>query len=87
MDLDGRNLKGMFEKPAYNYYINAGVYLIKRSMLELIPEDELFHAAHLIDAILKRGGKKIRFPINGTWIDLGNTQEYQKARELVKHIR
>ena len=87
MDLDGRNLKGMIEKPTYNYYANAGIYLVKRSMLDLIPEGEFFHATHLMDAILKQGGKIIRFPINGTWIDIGNPQEFQKANELVKHIK
>ena len=87
MDLDGRNLKGMIEKPTYNYYANAGVYLIKKTMLDLIPDGEFFHATHLMDAILKQGGKIIRFPINGTWIDIGNPQEYQKASELVKHMR
>ena len=87
MDLDGRKLKGMIEKPTYNYYANAGIYLIKRSMLDLIPEGEFFHATHLMDAILKQNGKIIRFPINGTWIDIGNPQEYQKAMELVKHMR
>lgn len=87
MDLDGRKLKGIIEKPTYNYYANAGIYLIKRSMLDLIPEGEFFHATHLMDAILKQNGKIIRFPINGTWIDIGNPQEYQKAMELVKHMR
>lgn len=87
MDLEGRNLKGMIEKPTYNYYANAGIYLIKKSMLDLIPNGEFFHATHLMDAIIKQGGKIIRFPINGTWIDIGNPQEYQKAKELVKHLR
>ena len=40
-----------------------------------------------MDAILKQGGDIIRFPINGTWIDIGNPQEYQKAKELVKHMK
>lgn len=87
MDLDGRNLKGIIEKPTYNYYANAGIYLIKRSILNLIPDGEFFHATHLMNSILKEGGKIIRFPINGTWIDIGNPQEYQKARELVKYLR
>lgn len=87
MNLDGRNIKGMIEKPTYNYYANAGIYLIKKSMLDLIPDGEFFHATHLMEAILKQGGKIIRFPVNGTWIDIGNPQEYQKARELVKHMK
>lgn len=86
MELDGRNLKGMVEKPTYNYFANAGIYLIKKTMLNLIPENEYFHATDLMDKILKQKGKIIRFPINGTWIDIGNPQEYQKAQELVKNI-
>lgn len=87
MELEGRNLRGIIEKPTYNYYANAGIYLMKKSILDLIPDGEFFHATHLIDTILKQGGKIIRFPINGMWIDIGNPQEYQKAKELVKHIK
>lgn len=86
MDLDGCNLKGMVEKPTYNYYANAGIYLIKKYILDLIPDGEFFHATHLMDAVIKQGGKIIRFPINGMWIDIGNFQEYQKAQELAKHL-
>ena len=30
-DLEGRNIQGLIEKPTYNYYANAGIYLIKLS--------------------------------------------------------
>ncbi len=85
-DLDGRDIQGLIEKPTYNYYANAGIYLIKRSALEVIPEDTFFNATDLIEKLISEGKKVIRFPLNGTWIDIGNPQEYQKARELVKHM-
>lgn len=85
-DLDGRNIKGLIEKPTYNYYANAGVYLIKREALEEIPEDVMFHSTDLIEKLISEGKKVVRFPLNGTWIDIGNPQEYQKANELVKHM-
>ena len=86
-DLDGRNIQGLIEKPTYNYYANAGIYLIKRSALEEIPEDTFFNATDLIEKLISEGKKVIRFPLNGTWIDIGNPQEYQKANELVKHMQ
>lgn len=86
-DLDGRNIHGLIEKPTYNYYANAGIYLIKRSALEEIPDDTFFNATDLIERLIAEGKKVIRFPLNGTWIDIGNPQEYQKANELVKHIQ
>lgn len=86
-DLDGRNIQGLIEKPTYNYYANAGIYLIKRSALDEIPNDTFFNATDLIEKLIYEGKKVIRFPLNGTWIDIGNPQEYQKANELVKHLQ
>jgi dTDP-glucose pyrophosphorylase len=85
-DLDGREIQGLIEKPTYNYYANAGIYLIKKSALDEIPEDTFFNATDLIEKLIAENKKVIRFPLNGTWIDIGNPQEYQKANELVKHM-
>lgn len=86
-DLEGRNIQGLIEKPTYNYYANAGIYLIKRRALDEIPVDTFFHATDLIEKLIAEGKKVIRFPLNGTWIDIGNPQEYQKANELVNHLK
>jgi len=86
-DLEGRNIQGFIEKPTYNYYANAGIYLIKKEALTAIPDDTFFNATDLIEKIVSQGKKVIRFPLNGTWIDIGNPQEYQKAKDLVKHIK
>ena len=85
-DLEGRKIQGLIEKPTYNYYANAGIYLIKRSALDEIPEETFFNATDLIEKLIGENKKVIRFPLNGTWIDIGNPQEYQKANELVKHL-
>lgn len=86
LDLEGRNIHGLLEKPKYNYYANAGIYLIKRHALEEIPDGEFFNATDLIEKLISENKKVIRYPLNGTWIDIGNPQEYQKAQDLVKHL-
>lgn len=86
-DLEGREIRGLVEKPTFNYYANAGIYLIKREALEEIPGDTVFHSTDLIEKLISEGKKVIRFPLNGTWIDIGNPQDYQKANELVKHLK
>lgn len=86
LDLDGRNVKGLLEKPKFNYYANAGIYLIKKRALAEIPGDTFFHATHLVEKLIAQGKKVIRYPLNGTWIDIGTPQEYQKTRDLVKHL-
>lgn len=86
LDLEGRNIQGLIEKPKYNYYANAGIYLIKRRALHEIPDDTFFNATDLVEKLIAENKKVIRYPLNGTWIDIGNPQEYQKAQDLVKHL-
>lgn len=86
LNLEGRNITGLSEKPHFGYYANAGIYLIKKTALDLIPEDTMFHSTDLVQALIAAGRKVIRFPIGGTWIDIGTPQEFLKAREIVKHM-
>ena len=86
LNLEGRIITGLSEKPHFGYYANAGIYLIKCSALNLIPEDTMFHSTDLVGALIAAGKSVIRFPIGGTWIDIGTPQEYKRANELVKHL-
>ena len=86
LDLDGRNIKGLLEKPKYNYYANAGIYLIKKSALDEIPEDTFFNATDLIEKLIAQGKSVIRYPLKGTWIDIGQHADLAKAQDLIKHI-
>lgn len=86
-ELDGRNIKGIKEKPSYNYYANAGIYLLKKEVLDFIPEDTFFNATDLIEKLISLGKKVIRFPLTGYWIDIGKPEDYKKAQDLVNHLQ
>ena len=85
-DLDGRNILGITEKPVKNYYANAGIYLIRRNLLDLIPDDTFFNATDFIDLLVSAGKKVIRFPLLGYWIDIGKHDDFRKAQDFVKHL-
>ena len=86
LDLDGYEIRGLIEKPKFNYYTNAGIYLIKRRALDEIPADTFFHATDLVEKLIDQKKKVIRYPLAGYWIDIGNPDEYYKACEMAKHI-
>ena len=86
-DLEGRDVKGIVEKPTYNYYANAGIYMLRREVVDMIPKNEFYNATDLIEALVKNGSKVIRYPLKGTWIDIGTLSEYQKAKDLAKHMK
>ena len=86
-ELDGRNIKGVIEKPTYNYYANAGIYFVKRNLLNHIPDNAFFHATDFMDLLISQGKTVVRYPLVGYWIDIGKPADYQKAHDFVKHIK
>ena len=87
LDLNGRNIKGLLEKPNYNYYANGGIYLIKRELLEEIPDNSFFNATDFMEMLVCEKKNVIRFPLTGYWIDIGKHEDYQRAQEIVKHLQ
>lgn len=75
------------EKPNYTFYSNAGIYLIKRDIINLIPENKFFNATDLIEMLLKMNKKVSSFPILGYWLDIGKHEDFKKAQEDIKHIK
>lgn len=86
-NLEGRNIMGVTEKPTISYYANAGIYLIKNELLKLIPDNEFYNATDFMDKLISSGYKVIRYPISGYWIDIGQHDELERAREIAKHIK
>lgn len=86
-NLEGREIKGVTEKPTLSYYANAGIYLIRKELLKLIPDNQFFNATDFMDCLISKGHKVIRYPISGYWIDIGQHDELERAKEIVKHIK
>lgn len=75
------------EKPTYTYYSNAGIYLIKRSILNGMKEGERCDATDLMQRLIDSGGRVTYFPIVGYWIDIGKPEDYKKAQEFIKYVK
>jgi len=74
------------EKPTYTYFSNAGIYLIKRKYIDMIPSDDFYNATDLISDLIKGEKKVISYPIRGYWLDIGRHEDYAKAQEDIKHM-
>lgn len=85
-ELNGSDIYGLKEKPTYNYFANAGIYLIKRRFLDLIADATFLDATDFIEMLISNNHKVIRFPLTGYWIDIGKPEDYQKAIEFIKYL-
>ncbi len=80
---EGERVTGLTEKPTYNYFAGAGVYLMDRELVSRIPRDTYVDAPDFIESLIADGLKVGYFPIEGTWIDIGSPDDYRYANELM----
>jgi NDP-sugar pyrophosphorylase family protein len=74
------------EKPNYTYYANAGIYLIKKEILDVIPKETVFNATDLLDEVIADNKRLIHYPIRGYWLDIGKHEDFEKAMRDIEHI-
>ncbi|MBO4857138.1 MAG: nucleotidyltransferase family protein [Treponema sp.] len=72
-------LQSLNEKPNIVYQINSGLYILEPEIFNYLPENNFMHITDLI-LRLKENGKNVGvFPVSeGSWIDMGNWDEYLK---------
>lgn len=86
-ELTGIEIHGIKEKPTFNYYANGGLYLVKKQLLNLIPDNVYYNATDFLELLIAKNYKVIRYPLTGYWIDIGKHEDYNKAKEIVNHLK
>jgi dTDP-glucose pyrophosphorylase len=79
-------VKSLKEKPTYTYFSNAGIYLIKKDLINEIPYNEYFDATDLINKLINSNRAVLTYPILGYWLDIGRHEDYKKANDDFIHI-
>ncbi|PYM52483.1 MAG: hypothetical protein DME16_01150 [Candidatus Rokuibacteriota bacterium] len=71
------------EKPRKEFPVNAGIYLLDPSAVELIPAGEYFDATDLIRTLLDRERVVAAYLIREYWLDIGRLADLEKANRDV----
>lgn len=87
LETEKERVKSFKEKPTYTYYSNGGIYLIRKELLDLIPENEFYNATDLMETLIKNGKNVNSYPLRGYWLDIGKHEDFKKAQEDFKHIK
>lgn len=84
---EGNRVRAFREKPRYVHPCNAGIYLLKKELLRLIPVGEKFDATDLMNRVLAEGRTILAEPIRGYWLDIGRMDDYRQAQHDIKHLK
>lgn len=85
-ETDGSKVTSFKEKPSFIYHSNAGVYILKRELINKIPKGEFCDITDVMEKLVSENGKLVYDPIIGYWIDIGKPVDYQHAQEFIKHL-
>ena len=86
METSNNHVISFKEKPTYTYYSNAGIYLIKKELLNMIPKDLFYNSTDLMQEVLEKGLKLISYPLRTYWLDIGKHEDYNKANLDINHL-
>ena len=79
---DGDYIVNIQEKPDIEYQILSGIYVMKPSILDFIPENEYFGIDDLINKLLSEDKKVGRYLMNEYWLDIGSLNDYEEAQKI-----
>lgn len=75
---------GTEEKPTIHYRINAGFYMLSKSVLSVVPRGVFYDLPTLFTDLATRGMKSGTYLHSGRWIDVGNVPELERARAILE---
>jgi dTDP-glucose pyrophosphorylase/predicted transcriptional regulator len=81
VNVDGKNILGIEEKPTHHFFVSGGVYVLDNQILDLIPNNEYYDMPTLFENVIAQKMKSISFPIREYWLDIGRLEEFKKAND------
>jgi dTDP-glucose pyrophosphorylase len=79
IDLAEDYLAGLTEKPRYSWFINAGIYVVEPSVLDLVEPGKALDMPALFERVMARNEKVAAFPIREYWRDIGRLEDLEHA--------
>ncbi len=85
---DGDFVTDIEEKPNIEKYILSGIYVMKPSIFQFIPDGKYFGMDKLIKNMLESKIPVTKYEIHEYWLDIGQIADYEKAQEIYnKHFK
>ncbi len=78
VEIDNYNIKEIKEKPVHRFFVNAGIYVLNRSLINKVDGKSYLDMTDFLEKELNNGGVNA-FPIHEYWLDIGQMEEYEKA--------
>ena len=83
VEAEGAKITSLVEKPTHKYFINAGVYVVSREMINAVDENQHIDMTELIENYLNDNQFVAMFPVHEYWLDIGKMVDFYQAQKDV----
>ena len=79
VETEGASISSITEKPTQNFFVNAGIYVLNPTTLQLIPESSSYDMPQFFQDLIAKKHKVCSFPITDYWMDIGQPNDFDLA--------
>jgi len=87
IEIDGDLITSVVEKPTVVDTINAGIYVFRWSVLELVPDGQAFEMPDLLNTAIGSGCSVRAYPFAGQWLAIDGMEQLEDAARIVTAVR
>lgn len=77
---------GFQEKPVYSFEVSMGIHVMKRKLLEDVPEGRAYGMDNLVLDMLGRNETISTYFFEGYWLDIGRPEDFTKANLEIEDL-
>lgn len=77
--VDNHRISALEEKPVHRFFVNAGIYVLEPTALDLIPENMPFDMTSLFETLMAQRKETTAYPIREYWLDIGHMDDFERA--------
>ena len=75
VNLDGCGIKGFEEKPTLQFFVNAGIYVLKPNALDQLVPEAPIDMPELFENLRAKGCKTVAYKFDDSWHDIGRPED------------
>ena len=79
--MDDSHVQAIEEKPILSHHVNAGIYILAPSILDLVPQNRFYDMPNLLEDAITLNHEVSAFPIHEDWLDIGHHETFEFAKQ------
>ena len=83
---NGKHAISIEEKPVHRFFVNAGIYVLNPSILDMVDGKSCIDMPQLLEQKMRESGKISVFPVHEYWLDIGQIKEFDQAQSDVSQF-